>query len=169
MCRWLSGRITGLSNRYSNKTEELILTSRTLAKNVAQFALTKKASDVLLMDLRKLSAPADFFVLCSADSDTHVRAIADAVRHGTDENGVRLWQSEGFSSLTWIILDYVDVVVHVFKKDVRSFYNLERLWGDAVMTQVADTPPEPRAAAKTTRKHTRKAAARAPKKPRTPK
>ncbi len=145
------------------------MTSRILAKNVAEFALTKKGSDVLLMDLRKLSAPADFFVLCSADSDTHVKAIADAVRHGTDEIGVRLWQSEGFSSLTWIILDYVDVVVHVFKKDVRSFYNLERLWGDAVMTPVADAPPKPRAATKTTRKRPLKTAARAPKKPRTPK
>ena len=92
------------------------MTSRTLAKKAAEFALSKKASDVLLMDLRKLSAPADFFVLCSADSDTHVRAIADAVRYGTDEIGVRLWQSEGFTGMTWIILDYVDVVVHVFKK-----------------------------------------------------
>jgi ribosome-associated protein len=121
------------------------------------------------MDLRKLSAPADFFVLCSADSDTHVRAIADAVRHGTDEIGVRLWQSEGFSAMNWIILDYVDVVVHVFKKDVRSFYNLERLWGDAVVTHVEDTPPAPRAAAATTRKQPRKTAARTPKKPRTSK
>ena len=145
------------------------MTSRTLAKNVATFALSKKSSDVLLMDLRKLSAPADFFVLCSADSDTHVRAIADAVRHGTDEIGVRLWQSEGFSAMNWIILDYVDVVVHVFKKDVRSFYNLERLWGDAVVTHVEDTPPAPRAAAATTRKQPRKTAARTPKKPRTSK
>lgn len=169
MFQSLSGRITGLSNLFSNETEEPILTSRTLAKHVAEYALSKKASDVLLMDLRKLSAPADFFVLCSADSDTHVKAIADAVRHGTDETGVRLWQSEGFTSMTWIILDYVDVVVHVFKKDVRSFYNLERLWGDAVMTHVADTPPEPRAAAETTRKRPRKAAARTPKKSRKPK
>jgi len=145
------------------------LTSRTLAKNVAEFALTKKASDILLMDLRKLSAPADFFVLCSADSDTHVKAIADAVRHGTDEIGVRLWQSEGFTAMTWIILDYVDVVVHVFKKDVRSFYNLERLWGDALITSVADTTPKPRAAAESTRKRPRKTAAKAPKKSRTSK
>lgn len=145
------------------------MTSRTLAKNVAKFALSKKSSDVLLMDLRKVTAPADFFVLCSADSDTHVRAIADAVRHGADEIGVRLWQSEGFSGLTWIILDYVDVVVHVFKKDVRSFYNLERLWGDAVITHVEDTPPAPRAAAKTTRKRSVKPAARTAKKTRTSK
>ena len=142
------------------------MTSRFLAKKVAEFALSKKSSDILLMDLRKLSAPADFFVLCSADSDTHVKSVSDAVRHGTDEIGVRLWQSEGFTALSWVILDYVDVVVHVFKKDIRSFYNLERLWGDAVITRVDDTPPASRGAAKTTRKRPRKTVARSPKKTR---
>jgi ribosome-associated protein len=117
------------------------LTSRTFAKKTAGFALSKKASDVVLMDLRKLKAPADFFVLCSADSDTHARAIAQAVRHGADDIGVTMWRSEGFRALSWVVLDYFDVVVHVFKKDVRQFYNLERLWGDAKITPVADTPP----------------------------
>ncbi len=117
------------------------LTSRTFAKKTAEFALSKKASDVVLMDLRKLNAPADFFVLCSADSDTHAKAIAQAVRDGTDSIGVALWRSEGFRALSWVLLDYFDVVVHVFKKDVRKFYNLERLWGDAKITPVEDTPP----------------------------
>lgn len=117
------------------------MTSRTFAKKTAEFALTKKASDVVLMDLRKLNAPADFFVLCSADSDTHAKAIAQAVRDGADDIGVALWRSEGFRALSWVLLDYVDVVVHVFKKDVRQFYNLERLWGDAKITPVEDTPP----------------------------
>ncbi len=119
----------------------MILTSRTLAKKVAAFAHSKKATDVLLMDLRKLRAPADFFVVCSADSDTHAKAIADAVRVGAEGIGVSLWHSEGFRSLTWVLLDYVDVVVHVFKKDVRPFYNLERLWGDAKLIPVEDIPP----------------------------
>jgi ribosome-associated protein len=117
------------------------LTSRTFAKKTAEFALSKKASDVVLMDLRKLNAPADFFVLCSADSDTHAKAIAQAVRDGADGIGVTLLRSEGFRALTWVLLDYFDVVVHVFKKDVRQFYNLERLWGDAKVIPVEDTPP----------------------------
>jgi ribosome-associated protein len=117
------------------------LTSRTFAKKTADFALSKKASDVILMDLRKLNAPADFFVLCSADSDTHARAIAQAVRDGAYGVGVSMMRSEGFRSLSWVLLDYFDVVVHVFKKDVRQFYNLERLWGDAKVTPVEDTPP----------------------------
>lgn len=115
------------------------MTSRTLAKKIAEFALSKKASNVLLMDLRKLTAPADFFVLCSADSDTQAKAIADAVRKGAEDIGVSLWHSEGYRALSWVLLDYVDVVVHVFKKDVRRFYNLERLWGDGKLIPVADT------------------------------
>jgi ribosome-associated protein len=111
-----------------------------LAKKIAELVLSKKAFDVVLMDMRKLSAPADFFVVCSADSDTQVKAIADAVRNGTDEIGAKLWHSEGFQALSWVLLDYVDVVVHIFHHDSRSFYNIERLWGDATMINVQDTP-----------------------------
>jgi ribosome-associated protein len=123
------------------------LTSRTFAKKIAEFALSKKASNVVLMDLRKLSAPADFFVLCSADSDTHVKAIAQAVRDGAEDIGVNLLRSEGFRALSWVLLDYFDVVVHVFKKDVRQFYNLERLWGDAKVSPVEDTLSGPKVTA----------------------
>jgi len=121
------------------------LTSRTLAKRIADFALSKKAADVVMLDLRKLGAPTDFFVICSADSDTQVKAIADAVRDGTEQIGARLWHSEGFRALRWVLLDYVDVVVHVFKKEARSFYNLERLWGDAKSTAVHDRVTHPHA------------------------
>jgi ribosome-associated protein len=137
-----------------------------LAKKIALFALSRKASDVVMMDLRKLTAPSDFFVVCSADSDTQVKAIADAVRDGTERIGVMLWHSEGFRALTWVLLDYVDVVVHVFKKEARSFYNLERLWSDAKFVQVYDelarrhrasTSPR-QSAGKTTRRRTKKVA-----------
>jgi ribosome-associated protein len=124
------------------------LTSRTFAKKIADFALTKKASDVILMDLRKLNAPADFFVLCSADSDTHAKAIAQAVRDGADELGVTHMRTEGLRALSWVLLDYFDVVVHVFKKDVRHFYNLERLWGDAKVIAIEDEPAPPRGPSK---------------------
>ncbi|MEK6756770.1 MAG: ribosome silencing factor [Bacteroidota bacterium] len=140
------------------------MTSRMLAKKITDFALSKKASDVVMMDLRKLSAPSDFFVICSADSDTQVKAIADAVRDGSERIGVRPWHSEGFRALTWVLLDYVDVVVHVFKKEARSFYNLERLWGDAKFIPVYDETAPPlaagipmkRSARRTTRRRTRK-------------
>lgn len=117
----------------------------TLAKHVADFALTKKAHDVVLMNLKGLSSVTDFFVVCSADSDVQVRAIAAAVEEGLKGKGVRPWQVERGSS-NWVILDYVDVVLHVFHKQTRPFYNLEKLWGDAVIERVEDEAGKPAAA-----------------------
>ncbi len=114
------------------------MTSRTLAKKLAELALSKKAYDVVLLDLRPLTSTTDFFIVCSADSDTQVRAIADAVEKGSEDIGVSVWHTEGFQASTWIILDYVDVVVHVFHRETRSYYNLERLWSDAKTTSIED-------------------------------
>jgi iojap-like ribosome-associated protein len=114
------------------------VTSRTLAKKIAELALSKKAYDVVLLDLRSLTSTTDFFVICSADSDTQVRAIADAVEKGSEDIGVSVWHTEGFQASTWIILDYVDVVVHVFHRETRLYYNLERLWSDAKTTPIED-------------------------------
>jgi ribosome-associated protein len=69
-----------------------------------------------------------------------VKAIADAVRDGLDEAGVSIYQYEGYRSSRWVVLDYVDVVVHVFHREERSFYSLERLWGDAKRTEISDEP-----------------------------
>jgi ribosome-associated protein len=116
------------------------LTAKTLARKIAQFALTKKASDVVIVDLRTITPVTDFFVICSADSDTQVKAIADAVTGGMEKLGHEAWHNEGYSHLNWVLLDYVDVVAHIFRKEVRSFYNLERLWGDAKFERVMDRP-----------------------------
>lgn len=113
-----------------------------LAKHIAELALTKKAEDVVLMNLRGLSSVTDFFVVCSADSDIQVRAIAAAVEDGMKLKGERPYQVER-GSANWVVVDYVDVVLHVFHKNTRPFYNLEKLWGDAVITEVKDTPPVP--------------------------
>lgn len=107
--------------------------------------LTKKADKVVVMDLRKLSPVADFFVICSADSDVQVRAIANAVEDGMEQRGVNAWHREGGSS-NWFVLDYVDVVLHVFHKNTRSHYSLEKLWGDAKIKHMSEDMP--RAAAR---------------------
>ena len=114
------------------------MTARTLAKQVADLMISKKAIDVVILDLKKLTSATDYFVICSADSDTQVKAIADSVQDGTEAFGERVWHQEGYLALRWIVLDYVDVVVHVFHKEERSFYNLDRLWGDAKRTEVQD-------------------------------
>ncbi len=112
--------------------------SKQLADNVTDLIFNKKGFDVKILDLRELTAMADFFVICSADSDTQVRAIADEIDKSLRDEGIRVWHKEGYKGLNWVLLDYIDVVVHVFKKDVRTYYNLERLWGDAPSIDVED-------------------------------
>ena len=108
-----------------------------LAKTIASLTLSKKASDVVVMDLRKVTPMTDFFVVCSADSDVQIKAIADAVEDGLDAKGISPWHREA-GSVHWILLDYVDVVLHIFHKTTRTFYNLEKLWGDAGITRIDD-------------------------------
>ena len=88
-----------------------------------------KGFDVKLLDISKLTTMTDYFVICSADFDTQVKAISDEVDKKLRDEGIRCWHTEGYKSLSWVLLDYVDVVVHVFKKEAREFYNLEKLWG----------------------------------------
>jgi ribosome-associated protein len=117
------------------------LTSKTLAKKIARSTLTKKAHAVTILDLRKLTDMADFFIVCSADSDVQVKAIADAVVDETEKLGIFAWHREGLSQRQWVLLDYVDVVVHIFHKEARKYYGLEKLWGDAKIEIVTDEPP----------------------------
>jgi ribosome-associated protein len=113
--------------------------STILAKTIAQLTLTKKATNVLVMDLRKVTPVTDFFVVCSADSEIQIRAITGAVEDALEGKGVEPWHRET-GSPNWVILDYVDVVLHVFHRNTREFYSLERLWGDAAITKVEDKP-----------------------------
>jgi ribosome-associated protein len=114
------------------------LRTKTLAKKIARYALGKKAHDVTIMDLRKVTDMADFFVICSADSDVQVKAVADAIADGTESMGISAWHSEGLTNRQWVLLDYVDIVVHVFHKEVRKYYGLEKLWGDAKIEVITD-------------------------------
>jgi ribosome-associated protein len=112
--------------------------SKQLATIIAELMFNKKAFDVKILDISKLTTMTDFFVICSADSDTQVKAISDEVDKKLRDDGIKCWHTEGYKSLSWVLLDYVDVVVHVFKKDAREFYNLEKLWGDAEVIDVED-------------------------------
>jgi ribosome-associated protein len=108
-----------------------------LTRRIAELMFTKKASDVTIIDVRGLTDMTDFFVLCSADSDKQVKAISDAVRDGLlldDERPSFVDDKE----MTWIVLDYFNVIVHIFQKERREFYGLEKLWGDAKFTHVKD-------------------------------
>ncbi len=109
-----------------------------LARRAAELGLEKKAHDVLVLDLRKLTSAADHFVLLSADSETQVKAVAEHIVESLAQQGSKAWHVEGLGSRRWVLLDYVDVVVHVFYSDTREFYSLETLWGDAPATRVVD-------------------------------
>ena len=97
-------------------------------------AADRRAEDIIILDLRKLSSVADFFVIASATADVQVRAISDRIEEGLSEVGEDAWHREGHENGQWIVLDYVDVVCHLFLKEKREFYQLERLWGDAPQT-----------------------------------
>lgn len=112
------------------------MNSGELAYKIAKLTLTKKAYDVQILDLRKLTTITDYFVICSGDSDTQVKAIVDAVVEGLEKENIKVWHIEGYSNLRWVLLDYVDVVVHVFQRESREFYSLENLWGDAEIREV---------------------------------
>ena len=114
--------------------------SEKLSMTIARGMQEKKASDIVVMDLRKVkNAVADFFVLCSGNSDKQLDAIADSI----DEEVYKTlkenpWYTEGKNNKEWILLDYINVVAHVFRKDRRQYYALEKLWGDAEITEIGD-------------------------------
>lgn len=119
-----------------------ILNPTQLADRIASLCLEKKARDILILDLRKLTSAADCFVLCTGDSETQVKAIADHVVETLGAEGNRAWHVEGEEGRRWVLLDFVDVVVHVFHQETRGFYSLETLWGDAPATRIDDDARE---------------------------
>ena len=102
------------------------------AANVAaEAALSRKAADVAVLDLRGIASFTDYFVICSGTSDTHAEGVAEAVQEKMKAAGCRLMRREGRRKSDWTLLDYVDVIVHIFVGEVREQYGLERLWADA--------------------------------------
>jgi ribosome-associated protein len=101
------------------------------AKQIARLAADNRAEDVIILDLRKLSAIADFFVIATGTSDRQMRAVANAVDEYGATVGQRAFGRSGYDNATWVLVDYVDVVLHIFDAERRQYYDLELLWGDA--------------------------------------
>jgi len=99
---------------------------------------SRKGEDILVMDLRGVTDIVDYFVLCTGNSDTQVKALADAVVEALEQDGAGPWYVEGYEGRKWVLVDAVDVVVHIFQQSVREFYRLERLWGDARMEMIPE-------------------------------
>ncbi len=121
------------------KKKELIASEK-LSEIIVEGMIEKKASDIVVMDLREVkNSIADFFVVCTGNSDTQIDAIADSVEETVYINASEeVWHKEGTENKEWILLDFVDVVANIFKESTREFYDLERLWGDAKLIPVAN-------------------------------
>lgn len=106
------------------------LDARNLAKICREVALDKKATDPLLLDVRKVSSVADYFLIVTGNSEPHLKAIADEIARRLRDDGVRERHHAGFPQSRWIVMDYGDVMVHIFHPELRERYGLEHLWGD---------------------------------------
>ena len=131
------------SSSPAQKQRATQLPARALAALVVEAMQSKKAVDVAVIDVRAVSGVTDYFVVGTGESSIQVKAIADAVREFVrEEAGERPWKREGTQHNQWVLLDYVDVVAHVFDRERRDYYDLERLWGDAPVEHVADDATE---------------------------
>lgn len=111
--------------------------SKTLVAHIIEGMESKKARDIAVLDISAQTTLADFFVICTGNSDTQIKAIADAVEQEVQENtGDKAWKKEGLQARSWIILDFIHTVVHIMTEEKRNFYNLELMWNDAKATYI---------------------------------
>lgn len=119
-----------------------------IALAIAEFASDRKAVDIVQLDLRGLTSLADYFLICTGRSDRQARAIHEAVHQGMKgEHGILATHVDGATEANWILMDYDDVIFHIFTPELREFYRLEQLWGEAPSTKLEfDAEPAPTAA-----------------------
>jgi ribosome-associated protein len=111
--------------------EGVLLDPAQLAKAAVDVASDKKASDIILLDIREVSTIADYFVICNGNSTRQIQAIADSVDEELEKAGASLLHREGGAESGWLLLDFGDIIVHIFGAKEREYYRLERLWSDA--------------------------------------
>lgn len=119
-----------------NKTSD----SKLLIDSITEGLLEKKAKDIKILDVHSLTTLTDYFVVCHGTSETQIRALANSVIEKVKEDlEESVWKKEGLDARRWIILDYVNVVVHIFSEEKRQYYGIERMWNDAEITEIEDT------------------------------
>ena len=105
--------------------------TQALARRIVELAEDKQATDIVLLDLRSLRTFADYFIICTGESDRQLKAVLDSVEEGVAKEFGYESIPEGQTAAGWVLLDYVDIVVHIFSKEMREFYKLENLWNEA--------------------------------------
>ena len=126
--------------RTVSRAQKSSLTSDGLVELAARTLVDNKGQEVLILDVRGLSSLWDFFIICSGGSKRHVQALAQHLQEALGQAGVKPLGVEGLEEGTWVLLDYVDVVIHLFMKPLRDFYDLEGLWVEATRLSVKDFP-----------------------------
>ena len=107
-----------------------------VVKNVTDLMLDKKAIDITLIDVKGITTLTDYFIICTSESDPQTRAIFNHIKNELTIKNISPWRTEGEEYLNWVIMDYIYFVIHIFNKKTRSYYDLERLWGDAKITKI---------------------------------
>ena len=114
------------------------MTTKEVMLRAAKALDDKKGIDIQILKIADVSTLADYFLICTGTSNTHIRALCDAVEAAMDDAGEALISKEGHHGGTWVLLDYGSVVIHVFTDEARKFYDLERLWNDAVPVEIGE-------------------------------
>ncbi len=127
------------SPEVQNKQRTTPTPGNRLAATAVDALLDKKGTGITVIDVRATSGVTDYFVLCTGEVDLQIKALTDSVREKIrEQHQEKPWHVEGYEHLQWVLMDYVDVVVHIFTQEKRAFYDLERLWGDAPIESVPD-------------------------------
>lgn len=128
------------NQQFTSTNEQKTVDSDQLIEVIGEALLDRKAEDITILDVHELTTLADKFIICHANTDVQIKAIADNVNKETRERlNEKAWKEEGRETRRWVILDYVNVVVHIFKKELREYYALERMWNDAPVTKIEET------------------------------
>ena len=114
------------------------MTTLQQAKETAKILSEKKGLDIKVIEISDVSVIADYMVIATGNSSTHVKALADEVETQLDDMGISVSHVEGYRSNSWILLDYIDIIVHVFSNEAREYYDLERLWEDGTDIDISD-------------------------------
>ena len=119
-----------MSNSNNNNLEKNV-------ESIINLIMEKKGEDIVVLDLRSISSVSDFFIITTGNSNVHVKAICDEIRDKMKKNNKTVpWHVEGYEAQKWILIDYVDIVVHIFDSDTRLYYSIEKLWEDAKSRQI---------------------------------
>jgi len=114
------------------------LTARETVKRIIELAQEKKGKQIVQMDISEISSFADYFVIITGESSTQIKAITDHIDNELRSENIYPVSKEGYQSLNWVLMDYSDVIVHIFNHEAREFYSIERLWADAKMEFISD-------------------------------